>query len=1066
MRACITLGMDRPCTSAADQTDSGLLASDGQAEQSGGGLTGANESFGLGDRVAVDPVFRPQPGTRIGDATIGRLLAAGGMGCVYEGWQDAPRRRVAVKLMRPRGSGGFARRFAREIDVLASLRHPHIAQVHSCGTHRTDAGEVPYYVMELVPEAESITVYAVHHGLSIRERVALFGKVCAAIAHAHARGVIHRDLKPANILVGSDGTPKVIDFGVARLVDPSVHGRFDDDRREPTCATRAGELVGTLQYMSPEQIVGGSGVDERADVYALGLVLHELVARRPPYDLSGRSYTESVRIVTGNTAATSVAVARAAAADGKSLDARALGVITSTCLEADASDRYPSAARLEADVVRWLEDRPILARPPTPWESARRFARRHRAVAWSGAVAVAALLIAVVGISLASLRAVRLRDEAERQATAARQQLYTATVLLAAEARDRDNVVEARRLVDAARQLAGRSEPIEVRCLAASLDEASETMAGAEGTVAAVAWSPDGTWLATGDAAGKVRLHRPGAEGMSAVAIGTHEGAIWSLAVSPDGRRLASAGADGRIRIWNVSTGACEAELTGHESAVYSVAFAPDGATLASASRDRTARLWDTTTWEERRVLREHTGTVYAARFSVDGRRLVTASMDRTARVWNAGTGGCEATLSGHSSRVFSAAFSADGAAIVTASEDGTARIWNAITGEERQRLAHPFRVNAAVFVGPTARVATAAADDVLRIWEPGSPEPPRRLHGHAGPIWAVASTHDGRRLATGSADGAVRIWDGSGAPANVVAESDRVLTASFSGDGSRLATGLADGSVVLRDSATLTEAGRLSVGGGRVNAVAFLADSSTVAVGSDDGCVTIWDVATHERQMSIAAHSKRVYSVSVSRDGSHLATAGEDRTARLWKAATGEAIGEPLRHPRRVFCAVFTTDGRRLVTACEDRIVRVWDVADGRERGQWKEHVGPVNWLAASADGEWIASAGSDATVRLWRARDGRPGPVLTGPAKQIWKCAFSPDAARIAGVSADGAVQLWDVASGRPALMLRGHGDQVWAVAFNPDGGSLVSGGWDGTTRLWGVSAAEIVRRRTARP
>jgi eukaryotic-like serine/threonine-protein kinase len=1065
MGACITLGMDRPGDSAADQSDSGLSAASGQAERSSSALTGTDDTFGLGDCGTLEPAFRPVPGTRIGDVTIGRLLAAGGMGCVYEGWQDAPRRRVALKLMRPRGSGGFSRRFAREIDVLASLRHPHIAQVHSCGTHQTDSGELPYYVMELVPDAESLTVYAVHHGLSIRERMALFGTVCAALAHAHARGVIHRDLKPANILVGSDGAPKLIDFGVARLLDTNS----DRGQGEPTCATRAGELVGTLQYMSPEQIVGSSDIDERSDVYALGLVLHELVARRPPYDLSGRSYTESVRIVTGNAAATSVAVARAAAAEGNALDARALGVITSTCLEAVASDRYPSAARLEADVARWLDDRPILARPPTPWESARRFARRHRAVAWSGAAAVAALLVAVVGISLASLRASRLRHEAERQATVARQQLYTATLLLAAEARDRDNMAEARRLVGDAWQLAAATsanEPLELRCLEASLDEASEMIAGAEGTVAAVAWSPDGTWLAVGDAAGQVRLHRPGAAGMSAVGIGNHEGAIWSLAVSPDGQRLASAGADGRVRIWNVSTGACEAEFAAHAAAVYSVAFAPDGATLVSASRDRTARLWDTATWQERRVLRDHAGTVYAARFSADGRRLVTASMDRTARVWNADTGACEVTLSGHSNRVFSAGFSADGTAIVTASEDGTARIWNGITGEERQRLTHPFRVNAAVFVGATDRVATAAADDVLRIWEPGSPDPPRQLHGHAGPIWVVASMIDGGRLATGSADGTVRIWDGSGEPANVLAESDRVLTAEFSGDGSLLATGLANGSVMLRNAATLTDEGRLSVGGGRVNGMAFLADSSTVAVASDDGCVTIWDAAAHERRMSIAAHAKRVYCVSVSPDGSRVATAGEDRTARLWNAATGEAIGGPLKHPRRVFCAVFTTDGRRVVTACEDRLVRVWDAADGRERGRWEGHAAPVNWVAASADGQWIASAGSDATVRLWRARDGRPGPVLTGPAKQIWKCAFSPDASRIAGVSADGAVQLWDVASGRPALMLRGHGDQVWAVAFSPDGASLVTGGWDGTTRLWGVSPAEIVRRRNARP
>jgi WD40 repeat protein len=1053
MGACITLVMDQPCDTAADPP---------LADPSGDGLTGADDSFGCGNPAAFDPVFRPDPGTRIGDVTIGRLLAAGGMGCVYEGWQDAPRRRVAVKLMRPRAAAGFARRFAREIDVLASVRHPHIAQVHTCGTHAADGGDVPYYVMELVPDAESITVYAVHHGLSIRDRVALFGKVCAAIAQAHARGVIHRDLKPSNILVGSDGQPKVIDFGVARLLDTDA----GNSTSETTYTTRAGELVGTLHYMSPEQIVGSATVDERSDVYALGLVLHELVARRLPYDLNGRSYTDAVRIVTRGAAAASPAVARAAAsAAAGGLDARALGVIVATCLEADAADRYSTAARLEADVVRWLDDRPILARPPTSWDSARRFARRHRGVAWSGAAAVAALVIAVAGISLASLRADRLRHEAERQANAARQQLYTATVLLAAEARDRDNMAEARRLVTDARRLAAAEtprEPIELRCLEASLDEAREVIPGAEGTVAAVAWSPDGTWLAAGDAAGTVRLHRPGVEGITAATLGSHEAEIWSLAVSPDGQRLASAGADGCIRIWNVTTGRREAELIGHTTAVYSVAFAPDGGTLASASRDRTARLWDTATWQERRMLCDHAGTVYAARFSGDGRRLVTASQDRTARVWNVDAGACEVTLTGHSGRVFSAAFSADGAAVVTASEDGSARIWNATTGDERQRLAHPFRVNAAAFVGTTDRVATIGGDEVLRIWKQGSSDPPRQLHGHAAPVWGMAVSAEGSHIATGSADGTVRVWDGSGEPPTVQAESDRVLSASLSEDGNWLATGLADGSVMLRDAATLTTCGRLSVGGGRVNGVAFLADSSMVAAASDDGCVTMWDVATHERRTTIFAHGKRVYSVTVSPDGGRLATASEDRTVRLWNAATGEALGAPLKHPRRVFCAVFTADGRRIVTGCEDRLVRAWDVAAGRELGQWKGHAGPVNWVTTSVDGEWIASAGSDATVRLWRADDGRPGPVLTGPAKQIWKCGFVPDASRIAGVSADGAVQLWDMATGRSALMLRGHGDQVWALACSPDGASLVTGGFDATTRIWGVPSAELVRHR----
>ena len=455
MGGCITLGMDSPCESPPTGSDQ---RRPGGCDSGGWGLSGAEETFGFGkDHPAADAAIQLAAGTRLGDVTIVRLLGAGGMGCVYECWQAAPRRKVALKLLRrPGRDAAFERRFAREAEVLAGLRHPHIAQVHTSGTRVVNGVEIPAFVMELVPEAVSLTEYAEARGLSIRDRVSLFGKVCEAVAHAHGQAVVHRDLKPANILVGSDGEPKVIDFGVARLL-----GREGDGGALPTLATAAGELVGTLQYMSPEQIVGGRDIDGRCDVYALGLVLHELIAGRPPYDLRDRSYPEAVRIVTGRGGAGCDAVEREATDAVSRGDARALATIAATCLEAEPADRYQSAASLAADVARWLADEPIRARPPTPWESARRFTRRHRGVAWAAGLAVATLVVAVVGIALASLRAERLRQVAERQVAATRAQLYYSMILLAADARDRGNVAEARRLVAEARGLSAEAERAE-----------------------------------------------------------------------------------------------------------------------------------------------------------------------------------------------------------------------------------------------------------------------------------------------------------------------------------------------------------------------------------------------------------------------------------------------------------------------------------------------------------------------------------------------------------------------------------------------------------------------------
>ncbi|MHC4218807.1 MAG: serine/threonine-protein kinase, partial [Planctomycetota bacterium] len=209
---------------------------------------------------------------RIGHYRIKRVIGSGGMGTVYEAMQEHPRRAVALKVMKPGISSRSAlRRFEYESQILARLRHPNIAQVYEAGTHDEVGGTVPYFVLEYIPNARSITEYARAKSLSTRRRLELFTKVCDAIQHGHRKGVIHRDLKPGNILVDSNGEPKVIDFGVARSTD--------SDLAITTLQTHVGQLIGTLQYMSPEQLEADPhAIDGRADVYSLGVVLYELLS--------------------------------------------------------------------------------------------------------------------------------------------------------------------------------------------------------------------------------------------------------------------------------------------------------------------------------------------------------------------------------------------------------------------------------------------------------------------------------------------------------------------------------------------------------------------------------------------------------------------------------------------------------------------------------------------------------------------------------------------------------------------------------------------------------------------
>jgi len=238
-------------------------------------------------RASAHPGSKGAPpalvGRRFGSFRVTGMIAAGGMGAVYEAEQDSPRRRVALKTMRVGLADETARlRFDDEVRLLARLRHPAIAQVLDAGVWSEDEGriEVPWFAMELVESARSIVAYAEEQALDVRGRIDLFREVCAGVHHGHQAGVLHRDLKPANLLVDADGHPKVIDFGVAKAL--RREGGVETER------TQVGQMVGTLVTMSPEQVAGRHDeVDIRSDVYALGAVLYELLSGAAPFDLTG-----------------------------------------------------------------------------------------------------------------------------------------------------------------------------------------------------------------------------------------------------------------------------------------------------------------------------------------------------------------------------------------------------------------------------------------------------------------------------------------------------------------------------------------------------------------------------------------------------------------------------------------------------------------------------------------------------------------------------------------------------------------------------------------------------------
>jgi len=318
------------------------------------------------------------------------------MGIVYEAEQERPHRRVALKMMRPGiVPADIIRRFEREGEFLGRLHHPGIAQVYQVGLIDAEHGHQPYFVMELV-RGKRLDHYVRSHTCTLREKLLLVASIADAVQHAHHGGIIHRDLKPANILVTDSGQPKVLDFGIARAADGHMAG---------TVQTVTGEVLGTISYMSPEQIAGDvAALDTRSDVYALGVILYELVAGRPPYELDSKSLAEAARVIHEVEPTRLRSVARTVPADVETIVAKAL--------EKEKERRYSSAADFANDIRRFLSDEPIAARPPSVTYQVGKFARRHKALV--GGV-LATIIVLLVGIA-ATLWQARVADRRAREA--------------------------------------------------------------------------------------------------------------------------------------------------------------------------------------------------------------------------------------------------------------------------------------------------------------------------------------------------------------------------------------------------------------------------------------------------------------------------------------------------------------------------------------------------------------------------------------------------------------------------------------------------------------------------
>jgi WD40 repeat protein/serine/threonine protein kinase len=1026
--------------------------------------------------AAVDePPVTERPGTSIGPYKLLQQIGEGGMGVVYMAEQEQPiRRRVALKIIKPgMDSAQVIARFEVERQALALMDHQNIARVLDAGT--TDSGR-PYFVMELV-HGVPITEYCNAIKLSPRQRLELFVPVCQAIQHAHQKGIIHRDIKPSNIMVTlHDGqpVPKVIDFGVAKATEQRL--------TERTLFTQYGTIVGTLEYMAPEQAeMSGLGVDTRSDIYALGVLLYELLTGTTPLErsrLREAAYDEMLRLIreeepprpsqristSGDRLATISAERSTEPTQLSRLVHGELDWIVMRCLEKDRTRRYETANGLARDLQHYLADEPVEACPPRAGYKLRKFARKHKA---GLATAIGFVSLLVLGTAVSAWQAVRA-TQAE-------------AVALAHEQQANDNAVQAQEKEQEANQQRDEAhrQRDEVRALN---DRLRRTLYAAHMNLAHNAWH----WHKGGAERVQQLLeqHRPkpgesdlrGFEWrylyrLSHAELFTIKGrGALSVAYSPDGKRLASPSGDNTLKVWDAQTGQELSTLRGHTGQVNSVAYSPDGKHLASASGDKTVKVWDAQTGQKFLSLEGHTDAVWSVAYSPDGKRLASASGGGGVKVWDAQTGQKLLTLKGPGGSV---AFSPDGKRLaaggLSQTKGGEVKVWDAQTGQELlSPEGHSQQVYSVAYSPDGQRLASAAADKTVKVWDAQTGRQLLTFKGHTDEVWSVAYSPDGKHLASGSEDETVKVWDAlSGKELFTIrGHTDLVESVAFSPDGKHLASICGDGTVRVWDVRTVQNPFTLEAGAHPVASVAFSPDGKLLASGSrawipfgvGPSDVKVWDVQTGQELFTLKGHTSSVTGVAFSPDGKRLASAsiprGKSGAVKVWDTQTGqELLSPPSKWDYNGLTAnvAFSPDGKRLASAVG--LARVCDAQTGQElfTKTWGRM---ARMVAFSQDGTRLASGAFDEML-VSDAQTGRDLLNLKGHTGFL--LAFSPDGNRLAGAPNDNTVKVWDALTGQELLTLKGHTRRVASAAFSPDGKRLVSAADDKTVKVWDLETGQ---------
>jgi WD40 repeat protein len=1041
------------------------------------------------------------------------VLGEGAFGIVHKvhhrGWDMD----LAVKSPRAEilGSEMAVRRFLREAETWVQLGlHPHIA---SCYYVR-NLGGIPRMFIEY---ADAGTLRDWLRDGKVKDWHTILDiaiQICYGLSFAHKKGLVHRDLKPGNCLMTSDGTLKITDFGLVKLLGDMTRTSDVRDRVPGPEPVRGGTLtgcgsMGTPEYMAPEQWSNPGEATAAADIWAFGVMLYEMTCGRRPLEIQPDEPMDAfyARMIRSNWAY------RAPGELRNDVYRRQIELIR-RCMKPRVEDRIASIDEVASEIDKLYsrvaevmpQSRTVVRRPPPEIPSladtlnnqavslidlgredealrllddALKVEPSHVQSTFNrGLMKWRRGEITDIGVltSLKALREVRTRDF----------EVPLLSGLCNIERGDAESALaeleEASRLASERGSMSGTRVLNKALELAAHMKEFGEVgkclriFEGHTKGVKSVSFSPNGEYGLSGSYDKTLRLWEL-ATGKCLRTLEGHTEGVTSVIFSPDGQwGLSSGGSDMTLRLWELATGKCLRTFD-HGCAVNSISISPDGRYGLSGGQDGTLRLWDLTTGECVRTFRGHTRPVESVSISRDGRHGLSGSFDRTLRLWDLATGKCLGTFEGtntlnerqelgpydRTGRIQSVGIAPDGRYGLSNGDYKALQLWEFATGKCLRTFEGHTGWVESVCISPDGRYGLSGGTDrTLRLWELATGRCLRTFEGHTSwYVHSVSISPDGRYGLSGSSDNTLRLWKlGTGEVAGFIIVRPR-LSSQVNADEDTFRTLVSESERAIsegdsRRAVTLIRRAR-QLAGYEQSSRAMKLQNTASRNATKIGLASAWGESV------LHGHTERVYSVSVSADCRHGLSGGRDRTLRFWDLATGECLRTFEGHRSWVNSVTISPDGRYGLSGSNDNTLQLWELATGRHVRTFNCGTGlpevRVESVCVSSDGRYGLAGSINDVLRLWDLATGKCLRTLEGHIGGVRSVCISPDGRY--GLSCGYQILgLWEFATGKCLRTFEGHAREVNSVCISPDGRCGLSGGNDNTLRLWELGTGRCLR------